>query len=334
MQGFYLTINWPAANHAGSKAQDDVCTILKRKGLDSIFIDGEQSKWEKRLFMRSELRRKLSSLDKDSLLLVQYPFYMGRYSDYEIIKQTSKHFKNSTLLIHDIPSLRNGLDDKAIFHEIKMFNKFSFLIVHNDSMRKWLINHGCTSEMYTLNVFDYIVPEDYVSTIKSGSYKRVFFAGNLGKSDFIYSKNVSKRFEMYGINLKDRPFNFTYRGQLTPDDLVKTLSKQQGFGLVWDGSEVERSNEYTKYNSPHKTSLYLCSGMPVIVWKESALASFIEEKKVGFSVSSIKDIEVALDSITLEQYNSLQENAKSLGKKLRQGANLGKSVDEIFQIEK
>ncbi|AKP65343.1 hypothetical protein FC99_GL001817 [Levilactobacillus koreensis JCM 16448] len=333
MEGYYLTIVHAAANHAGSKAQDDVCSILQQKGLKSVFLDGEQSKWEKRLFSRSNLKKKLSSIEPRSNILVQYPFYMGRYTDHEIIRQVTESFEKSILMIHDIRSLRNGLSENDIRHEIKMFNKFKFLIIHNDSMKKWLSDHGCIANMYSLNVFDYVVPQNYVNEEKGGSYKRVFFAGNLGKSEFIYDRSIGENFEVYGINLKKKNFKFNYRGQLSPDNLVRVLSKQKGFGLVWDGADVSRSSEYTRYNSPHKMSLYLCSGMPVIVWKNSALAEFVEREKIGFSIENIGEIKVKLDSISTKDYNVLQFNSEELGKKLRLGGSLGKVIDDIFQVE-
>ena len=58
----------------------------------------------------------------------------------------------------------------------------------------------------------------------------------------------------------------------------------QNFGLVWDGTSLDGCNgrygEYLKFNNPHKTSLYLSCGIPVIIWKEAALADFVEEHKV------------------------------------------------------
>ena len=51
------------------------------------------------------------------------------------------------------------------------------------------------------------------------------------------------------------------------------------FGLVWDGISVETCagvyGEYLKVNNPHKTSLYLASGIPVIIWKEAAWLSLL-----------------------------------------------------------
>ena len=48
--------------------------------------------------------------------------------------------------------------------------------------------------------------------------------------------------------------------------------------------------EYLRINNPHKTSLYLASGIPVIIWSKAALAEFIEKNKCGITVDSLYEI--------------------------------------------
>lgn len=84
MGKYYLTAIHSEANHAGSKAQSDIASILNKNGFLSIYVDAEQTKWEKRLFFRKNMLNKLSKIDENSLFLVQYPFYMGRYADFII----------------------------------------------------------------------------------------------------------------------------------------------------------------------------------------------------------------------------------------------------------
>ncbi|NRO11242.1 Beta-1,6-galactofuranosyltransferase WbbI [Lactobacillus helveticus] len=49
------------------------------------------------------------------------------------------------------------------------------------------------------------------------------------------------------------------------------------------------TGNYLRYNDPHKLSLYLASGIPVIIWKKAAEAKFVEENKVGITVDSLED---------------------------------------------
>ena len=72
-------------------------------------------------------------------------------------------------------------------------------------------------------------------------------------------------------------------------------------------------------NSPRKMSLYLVYGMPVIVWKWSAMAAFVRENRLGLVVESIDEIPRAIAAITAEEYAEMAASARTWGKKLRQG---------------
>lgn len=70
--------------------------------------------------------------------------------------------------------------------------------------------------------------------------------------------------------------------------------------------------QYLKLNNPHKTSLYLASGIPVIIWKEAALASFIVENNLGFAVDKLSEINEKLSQISDEQYKIMANNVKGI----------------------
>lgn len=54
--------------------------------------------------------------------------------------------------------------------------------------------------------------------------------------------------------------------------------------------------KYLRINNPHKVSLYIAAGIPVVIWKEAALCSLIEENALGFGISSLDELEEALKS--------------------------------------
>ena len=113
----------------------------------------------------------------------------------------------------------------------------------------------------------------------------------------------------------------TYYGSLPPSEIAAGL--RGSFGLVWDGSETKECagvyGEYLMYNNPHKTSLYLAAGLPVIIWKKAALASFIRTEGAGFAVDSLGEIRSRLDSLTESEYIKMQDNARRIGKNLKSG---------------
>ena len=118
--------------------------------------------------------------------------------------------------------------------------------------------------------------------------------------------------------------NISYLGAFVPEELP--LHLDGSFGLVWDGPSVDTCSgifgDYLSLNNPHKVSLYLASGLPVIIWEGAALASFIEKAGVGFTVSSLHEIRNMIDRLSDEEYEKMKLNAKQIGRKLKSGAYL------------
>ena len=127
-----------------------------------------------------------------------------------------------------------------------------------------------------------------------------------------------------------------YRGSLPPDELAKELLTQS-FGLIWDGDSSKECSgvygEYLKYNNPHKTSLYLSSGMPIIIWREAALAEFVDRNKLGIVVDNLSQIKPILDKMTREEYQEIKSNTIKIAHKLRSGFYIRKAITELGVID-
>ena len=85
-----------------------------------------------------------------------------------------------------------------------------------------------------------------------------------------------------------------------------------------------------KYNNPHKVSLYLSSGLPVVIWKKAALAEFINKHQVGIVVENLAQLQNKLDSLTEEEYLNLRHNAQSVSEKLKKGHYIVKAVSNLI----
>ena len=107
------------------------------------------------------------------------------------------------------------------------------------------------------------------------------------------------------------------------------------FGLVWDGDSTKTCSgtfgQYMKINNPHKASLYLASGLPVLIWKEAALAEFILSNECGCAVGSLEEISEAAGALTKEQYDHFCENAKKIAKRLRGGKYTMRAVERAIR---
>ena len=238
-------------------------------------------------------------------------------------------------MIHDLETMRYALVDdiparmKLMYQmqEIPALKQFDFIIVHNEKMKSFLKTKGIDeSKMISLGIFDYLIPnfDESKTTLVENRKNSVIIAGNLSreKSEYIYHLPTDVKFDLYGMHYEDEGLdNIFYHGAFPADELPLKLNGK--FGLVWDGYSADGCQgtfgQYLKLNNPHKTSLYLASGIPVIIWKEAALASFIIENNLGFAVDKLSEINEKLSQISDEEYKIMANNVKEISTKLRNG---------------
>jgi hypothetical protein len=91
---------------------------------------------------------------------------------------------------------------------------------------------------------------------------------------------------------------------------------------------VGNTGEYLRVNTSHKLSLYLASGLPVIIWDEAAMAEFVLENDVGLVVSSLYQLEEKLGEVSEEDYFRYASNARKIGQRLRNGEYTKAAIKE------
>ena len=75
-------------------------------------------------------------------------------------------------------------------------------------------------------------------------------------------------------------------------------------------------------NNPHKLSMYIVAGLPIIAWKKSAIAQFVESNGIGVTVNSLDELDNCVKEITPDKYSVMVENCLSIRKKLVVGGYL------------
>lgn len=185
-------------------------------------------------------------------------------------------------------------------------------------MANHLISKGVIArKIVTLEAFDYLADKNKLSpTLLNRS---IAIAGNLNpdKAGYPYSlidlmpKDI--QFELYGPGFNGESSNhISYNGVADPDKLPELLNAS--FGLVWDGETINgcsgTKGEYLRFNNPHKMSLYLAAGIPVLVWSQAAVAEFVKENKIGLTIDSLEEIESLLASLSQENYATILANVK------------------------
>ncbi|MDE6717119.1 MAG: hypothetical protein K2J70_02910 [Muribaculaceae bacterium] len=269
-------------------------------------------------------------IGRDGVIFLQYP--TGRIQEFTNLAK--RRGNKVVIIVHDLDILRNMAGEK----EIEVLNAADLLIVHTPAMREYLKKKGIGREYVVLECFDYL----YGSTVKipevAGEYK-VAFTGNLTKSKFLDRVNLKNaKLHLYGIGIETRKLNngVEYKGCFPPEQLADNMSEH--FGLVWDGESPDtcagQFGEYLKVNAPHKFSMYLSAGLPVIVWKESALAPFVGKNNIGLVVSSLSEMDERLGSISSEEYGRLLTNVSKIQKKMLSGGFLKEALKRSSEIVK
>jgi hypothetical protein len=332
----FLSTEIPNDKTAKTKAKVDVMEILEREGYKSVYFPKVSSVKEIASFWRS-----LSKMvDKDTHLVLEYPC-MPRRRIWVI--STFKFIKRIKLfgVIHDIGDLR--FPNQRQLSDMLFLNRFDGLISHNTSMTVWLREKGYKKPIVNLEVFDYCLKDDRNFNEQGISGKlKVLYAGNLSysKATYIYDKKLGKldSFQLcvYGQHFEKDRINgslVSYKGVFNPD--APNLPENYHFGLIWEGESIDtctgQYGRYIRFNNPHKFSLYLSLGLPVIVWKEAAIAKFVEDNKIGFTIGSFDELEKIGETVSEEEYKQYLANISQLSKKVRNGYFLGTAIHQLVK---
>ena len=332
-------------NNACGKAPTDVRKILESMGANDLEYSKPAKKTTNRLLARIFARinkewygmlqfyKFFCKVERRSLLLLQYPNQLLKHQE-RIFLMCVRRLKavKTVVLIHDIPNHENMhvVSDIVAPNDFKKeMAAFDRIIVHNAIMKKWFCDSGIgCGRLVNLTIFDYLITDDEFDLEYTPFLRQVVVAGNLSIDKAGYLEKLKDikdvRWELFGGPYDESKCcgdNVHYRGSHLPMDLPKLL--KSGFGLVWDGPSVCACEggwgAYLRINNPHKMSLYLAAGIPVITWKEAAQAQFIVQNKVGFVVDNLYEIGERLKSMSEEEYNMYRGNAVRQAYKLRKG---------------
>ena len=329
--------------HAGGKAREDLNSILLSDGFKGLHIIAPRTDRSKKTllirlayhFIFAQLWHKaIQVLGSEDVLILQLPILNDTLFLRNVLERAKKRKIKIYAYIHDLELLRSYNDENITAfskwrikrEECKGLKAIDVIIVHNEKMRTFINeNMGIPIDrMVALDIFDYLIPEKQAPRSEMESFRSCIVAGNLirDKSGYIYNLPVKPDFELYGINFEGAcGDNVHYQGAFLADDLPKHL--KGGFGLVWDGDSTDTCRgvwgSYLKYNNPHKTSLYLASGIPVIIWEKAAMAKFIIANGLGITINSLDEINDKLMEMSNEEYMQYKKNAVAISKKLTAG---------------
>lgn len=350
MEKYIIDTYNPEDLTAGFKARKDIDLILIKQGFKKINIAVGKNKkavFKEVLRIKKEIVEAFERIEENSLIIFQYPWGTLSYDISKEIKKLASQKKCKTIvIIHDLNSVRTGSTFTRLYYthyvkEIEYLDLFDAIICHNDNMKKYLMNKGVhKKKIISLNIFDYLL-ENSSANYKNKNFRVVNVAGNLSKDKTKYIYEIPKihsldyQFDFYGPFYEGPQDTFiNYKGAFSSDDLPRHL--QEGFGLVWDGDTINTCSghfgRYLRINNPHKLSLYMACGIPVIVWRKAAVADFVKKCQVGYCIDSLSEIENIIRKMTPEKYNILRKNVNYISEKVRNGYYISSAILRAEQI--
>lgn len=282
----------------------------------------------------------LLTLPKRSTLVMQYP--LSKFYGYKTKWAKAKGCK-IILIVHDVKTLMGK--NKEVAKEMILFNKADVLVVHNKAMLSWFKANGFKGELVSNYLFDYLLkPDQRLPVLPTAKGTKIVFAGGLGmeKSAFLYKLNALKepgfKLELYGGGFQKQKVEkksiLNYYGSFAPDEVLNHL--KGNFGLVWNGNAVNRCDgafgNYVQFNNPHKTSLYLLAGLPLIIWKKAAVAKLVEEEGIGFTIESLEELSQKIAAISESDYQKMLTKVAVTREKIAQGHFLETAMGKALQL--
>lgn len=330
------------ALHAGPKAKRDTYKILESIGYGPLeYVSNTPNRLLR--YLQGVIIIFKAMAIKNAIVFMENPIESWRFVTVatRIMRWRGNHL---VLLIHDIESERYPIFPKEI--EYSYINTFQSVIAHNDYMKAFLTERiPADIKIYTLGIFDYLIDDEvkqklYNSRAHLDHNKwEVVFCGNLTreKSGFLYGLNkiASQNWalNLYGLGVEDlgaSPF-IKYQGSFSPDKPL--IQPNSHFGLIWDGYAIDTCTgiwgDYMRMNNPHKLSLYIAINLPIIVWKEAAVARFVEDNGIGFAINNLAEITAKLSALTHNDYQGFLDNLKDLNRKVTTGDYLTTALKQI-----
>lgn len=331
--------NYPSA---GSKARKDAIRIVsKRNGYQIIDLScvGDNIHISDFYIIMEFINLFKFAFIRKSIIFMQEPLSMWAMSLISTLKKVNKN--KIILLSHDFDYVRYG-NKRRLANEVKLLNHADCIISANESYSKLLRSYGVKAQIIESGVFDYIIPDFDENLIHRQNDTIISFVGNLDKSEFLkewINEKHSYSIELIGpCSSQNKGIisqgKCNYKGSFPSDTVPFQITGS--YGLVWDGTSVDTCNgvmgDYLKFNSPHKFSLYLVSLVPVIVWRQAAIAKTVEKLKIGIIIDSLKELDKIIPSVSDTEYQQMISNLQSIQQKILNGDFLYEAVKKAEHL--
>ncbi|KRM87280.1 beta-1,6-galactofuranosyltransferase [Lacticaseibacillus thailandensis DSM 22698 = JCM 13996] len=308
----------PTTVNSVFKAKNDINDIAQRMGYQtlSIFRYDVEADTDDQLYSRIDgITAPVVSGD---LVIFQYPTNDGFKFDEQFMSHLVDRGVHVVIQIHDAECLRGYVP----YDEVAFFNRASAIITHNDNMTNALADKGVTAPMFANYAFDYLSVNTKNRYTQADKHleKSLVLAGSLDKSRYLEHWPYQTNLVAFGRNetMQLDP-QIDFRGEVKPEELGYIIPYR--FGLAWDSNIPNggQYKDYTRFNNPHKVSMYLANGLPVVLWKDAGMAPFVVKNHLGITIESLDELDDALAALSQAEIDDILQHVETVKWALRDG---------------
>lgn len=335
----YISRNYYNLTAAGNKAKTDNEDTLTEMG--AINLGLQRTVINSKLLAFSldliGIIRTCLLLKYGDTLFLQYP--VKKYFTF-LCKMASIKGAKTLCVIHDLGSFRRK--KLTVEKEITRLSCCDYIIASNENMKQWLIQRGMKKPVGALGLFDYrskspIPGKDTQSLPNQNRQPTLVYAGALSMRKNAFLVELTKSLNDWNLTIVGNKeglqgiqenSHIDYKDFMPSEEFISHINAD--FGLVWDGDSLDTCSgnygEYLRWNSPHKVSFYLRAGLPIIIWREAAVAPIIEKEGVGIAINSLAELKTIFKNLSSQDVVKMKTEAKNLAKKLNEGYFLQKAL--------
>lgn len=343
----YLSRNYKNVALGGGKAKTDIEQTLAAMGAVNLGLRQTRSTNKVYDFVRNltGVLRAMWRLQKGDVLVLQYP--VKKWFE-PLCKAAHRRQAKVVAIIHDLGSFRRKR--LTVAEEIARLNHADVVIAPNPYQQQWLLEQGCRARVTVYGLHDYLsdeVIEPAHPAPEPDAAGKVYFSacfvGNLSPKINGYLYRLADRLHEVTLHLYGSSFAEGESRSNAPlqyhgfgHDMTLMRSIEGDFGISWYGESIAGPEgalgEYMAFNNPHKVSLYLRCGIPLIIWRKAGLGSLVEQEGIGLVVDSLEELEKRLTTLTLEEYRIMQQNVRRVVTQIAAGGSCRRAVEEAISV--
>jgi glycosyltransferase involved in cell wall biosynthesis len=306
------------------------CRNLGFKELDLYFYNSSK---EAIATQNSRFDGIFSEVAHNDIIVFQSPTWNGVNWDISFFNKVYSYRNiKKIIFIEDVEPLMFENDRYLLQKWINnYYNKADALICPTKKMFDFLKTQGLKNKKIVFQkMWDH--PCNMENVPMSTKRNAINFVGNPNRFTFVHNWNYNNiPLHIYASSENKNSVDVIYEGWKIDQELLLSLRKNGGFGLVW--AEDPIGKKYGSLNIPYKLSTYLASGIPVIIHSSNASKELILDNHLGFVVDSLDEATEKITKLSQEGYSQMLTSVDSFARLIRNGYFTKRAlIEAVFKV--